>query len=1097
MAIRRVVHHFFILLISLLFFACGGDSQRFQSLRSRDTGIDFINKLSPTADLNILSYLYYYNGAGVSAGDFNGDGLPDLYFVGNQSSDRLYLNKGDLKFQEVTNKCGISNEEGWSFGVTHVDVNSDGLLDIYVCKVGNYRSIEGQNLLFVNQGNNEEGVPQFKEMAPAYGLDVVGFSTQSAFFDFDLDGDLDMFLLNHSVHPNRSYGKGRKRKDYDAWSGDRFFRNENGVFQDVSKEVGIFQGSIGYGLGLSIGDLNNDGYPDVYVGNDFFENDYLYINQNGETFFDINSTSPELLGHTSHFSMGNAFLDVNNDGWQDIISLDMLPQNLATYKTSGHEDPFSIYEYFLKNGYNPQYMQNTLHLNLGDNSFSEIGHFAGLSATEWSWSVLAEDFDLDGLQDIYITNGIIGATNDMDFISFIAQDKVQKALLDGNSESALNFTKELPEKKVTNFAFRNLGDGEFENISDIWFQAEPSFSAGAVAVDLDLDGDLEIVINNTSEEATVYENTAGGNYLKLNFRGPAKNPFGIGVKVEVYLQDKLLAKENFLSGSYLSSAMPELVFGLGNMSIDSVIAYWPGGGFQKFFSVMPNQKITVRYEEAVFGRAKNDISNEVLTKDSTMNITFAHREERTLEYDRDALTPYSKGHEGPKASVADINDDGRQDLYIGGAKRQRGMLFIQNAEGEFVAQQLDGYEEDSLAEETDNLFMDVDGDGDLDLIVGVGGNEFRGGKNLNPRLYINTNGSLSKRDGAFDEVSLHAGVIKSLDLENDGDMDLIIGSNTVAWEFGASGRNVILSNDGNGNFKDVTNAIAEGFQALGLVEDIAIIDLDNNGFDDFIAIGHWFPVAIYMNNGESFFRRETNLDYTEGWWNTIEVADFDKDGDVDIVAGNWGLNTRLTATEREPITLYRNDFDDNGRVDPVVTYYYQGQETTLASKDELVKQIPKLNKNFLSYQSFAEASIEELFGSQKLKNADRKYVYELASSYFENTGDGNFIKRQLPREVQFSSVHDIEVDDFDGDGFVDLLVVGNSYEISTQLGRLDASHGLLLLNNQSGFFKTAKPTLNVVGAARDIEKVLIGDQVFYLVTINNNKPVFLTRENVE
>ncbi|MEQ9424631.1 MAG: VCBS repeat-containing protein [Cyclobacteriaceae bacterium] len=1082
----------------LLFIISGCDDKTklFVKHDPNRSGIYFNNSLTPTVDINILTYLYYYNGGGVSAADFNNDSLIDLYFTGNQVPDKLFINEGGLKFKDISQQSGINNSDGWTTGVSHVDINNDGLLDIYVCKIGRYLSIKGHNLLFVNEGVDTNGFPVFTESTSKYGLDFVGFSTHSAFFDYDLDGDLDLFLLNHSVHPNRSYGKGSKRFEFDSLSGDRLYRNDDGYFTDVSGDSGIYQGGIGYGLGLSVGDVNSDGYPDIYIGNDFFENDYLYLNQKDGTFEEVISNDQSRLGHTSHYSMGNSITDFNNDGLPDILSLDMLPENLNTYKTSGNEYPFPTYFYYLKNGYSPQYMQNSLHLNKGSAMFSESAFYSGIAATEWSWGALAADFDLDGLKDLYITNGIKGATNDMDFIKFIAQDDIQRLLNEGMKEEDMKFLDQLPEKKVANYTFRNLGGAKFEDVSSKWFDTKPSFSNGAIYADLDNDGDLDIVVNNINENAYLFENTSnktGRNYLKVKFKGPDKNRFGIGAKVNLWWGNQSQYAENYTTSSYMSSKSPELLFGLDTSEvIDSIQVVWQDGKIQKLIEIESNQSLTLNYTDAtIAGERQPMVLNQLLrTVDRIFN--FTHSEETTLEFDREPLIPFAKSNEGPSVTVGDVNGDSLSDIFIGGAKWQAGRLHIQKSDHSFIPSQTELFEKHSKSEDVDNIFFDADNDGDMDLIVVSGGNEFRNGEPLVPRLYLNSNGVFALNDNAFENIEINASVVKTLDLENDGDFDLVIGSNAVPWQYGVTPENIILQNDGQGKFTDITADISSTLKSVGLVEAIAIADIDKNGFNDLIIAGNWMPITIFKNDGKNLVASE--IEVTNGWWNSITAADFDNDGDVDLVAGNWGLNTRLKASFEEPINLYRADFDDNGSAESVITYHYQGVETTLSSKDELVKQMPFLNKKFLTYESFAKATLSELFPNNKMRQAMKKQVNELASCYFENDGNNNFVKHKLPADVQLSSVHDIAVDDFNSDGFQDMLLVGNTYEISTQLGRLDASHGTLLLNDQKGFFRTQKQQqFDIAGPARDIEQIEISDEDYIIVTINNDQPVFLKK----
>ncbi|MCF6222926.1 MAG: FG-GAP-like repeat-containing protein [Flavobacteriaceae bacterium] len=1085
-------------LIILFYFNSCSDKNKLFELK-QDTGIKFSNTLTPTPSLNILTYLYYYNGAGVASADFNNDGLIDLYFTGNQVQDKLYINKGNFQFDDITKMAGIKNFDGWTTGITLVDINNDGLLDIYICKVGKYQNIGGKNLLYINQGSSGENSLTFKEEANAYNLDIVSFGTQASFFDYDLDGDLDMYLLNHSVFPNRTYGNGKLRHKFDSLSGDKLFNNENGKFIEVSKEAGIFQGKIGYGLGISVSDLNNDGYPDIYIGNDFFENDYLYMNQKNGTFKEIISQNETKLGHTTHYSMGNDIADINNDGLTDIISLDMLPENIETLKTSGSEFNNQIYDQYLKNDYRPQYMQNTMHLNLGNTSFSEIAFSSGIASTDWSWAPLIVDLDNDGFKDVFITNGIKGATNDMDFMNFIANDKIQERINKGMNQEDLSFTKEIPEKKLKNYFFKNNADLTFSNVTNQWFEETSSFSNGAVYADLDNDGDLDIIVNNVNNIATILENKSEtinqNNYIKIKFEGSSKNKFGIGAKVLVYLDSLTITNENFLTRGYLSAVSPELTIGIGKHElVDSLTVIWPGGTFQTLTNIKSNTATVFKFFEASYNyySISSKDKNYLINVDAP--IDFKHHEFPSNEFSREPLIPYAKGFEGPKISIVDFNSDGLDDIFIGGAKKQPGALYIQDVNGLFSLSQQDVFEKNSVNEDTDNIFFDADNDGDQDLLVVSGGNEFKSGTALAPRLYLNEFGKL-KISNNFNNIEINASVVKTFDLDADGDLDIVIGANALPQQFGKSAKNYIFENDGQGNFKDVSETKAVGFSSIGLIEDIVIVDLDDDGFPDFITVGHWMPISVFIYDGKRFkLQRNNNLEKSNGWWNSIIAEDFDKDGDIDLVVGNWGLNTRLRASNKEPLQLYRNDFDDNGTSEQIVTYYAQGKETVFSSKDELTKQLPMLNKKFLSYSDFAKAEFSELFDIEKIENAYKKQIFELASCYFENNGNGKFISKKLPFLTQASSIEILYASDFNNDGFKDILIAGNDYHISTQLGRLDAFHGILLLNDQNGFFTIKKnQSFDISGPARDIKKLKVNGKEYLIVSINNNSPIFLKK----
>lgn len=1056
----------------------------------------FANTLRNTTDLNILNYLYYYNGAGVALGDFNNDSLIDIYLTGNQTKDALFLNRGELQFDSIT--IPKNQENAFSTGVTTVDINNDGLLDIYVCQVSNHLQLKGHNRLYVNQGT-ENGVPIFKEEAQKYGLALTGFFTQASFLDYDLDGDLDVYLLKHSVHPNSNYNRGSIRYKNDSLTGDLLFENKNSHFEDVTLEANILQTKISYGLGLSTSDVNNDGYPDIYVGNDFFENDYLYINQQDGTFKEVNTTTNRLR-HTTHFSMGNDIADLTNDGLPEIVSVDMLPENLQTLKAAGTEYGFPIYQNQLKNGYQPQYMQNTLHLNRGEAQFTETAFQSSIAATEWSWSPLLADFDADGLKDIFISNGIAGATNDMDFINFISNDEIQQRLGSGMKQEDLEFIKKLPQKKTPNYFYKNNGNLEFQDVTDYWFSKIPSFSNGASYGDLDNDGDLDIVINNVNKTSQILENKTSQkdstHYLKLNFSGLSTNTFGIGTKATVYTSKGVQYFANTPTRGFMSSVAPEIVVGFNKETkIDSVTVIWPDAKFQTIKEIPLNKKTTINYANALNNfYSNNAISQSKYLENTSLLIKYSHQDATSLDFSRDPLIPYASSNLGPKITAGDLNNDGLSDLVTLGAKSHESTIHFQQKDGTFVHSPINESKTHSIHEDVHSLIFDANNDGNNDLLIVSGGNEFMRGKPLEPRLYIQEEKGLRFRESAFENISINASTVSAVDIDNDGDLDLSISANIVPREFGKTPSQYIFENDGQGNFSDVSETIGIALQNIGNVYDIKWVDIDNNGFKDVIVTGHWMPITLLLNDGKTLQPYDTNLSDTHGWWNTIEVADFDKDGDLDIIAGNWGANTRLKASKEQPIQLYRKDFDDNGRVDPLVTYFYQDQETTIATKDELVKQLPFINKKFLSYNAFAKAKLDEIFTPKQLKEADRKQVNELRSMYFENLGKGNFKHTPLPFLAQVSTIFDIQIDDFNNDSYLDVLLVGNNYEISTQLGRLDGSQGLLLLNDQQRFFEEVKQQkFNISGPARSIEKLDINGKTHYIVGLNNSTPVLLQK----
>lgn len=1090
----------FYILLFLSLVACNNAASSKKFTLRTHTNITFSNTVHNATALNILNYLYFYNGAGTAIADFNNDGLNDVYFTANQTADILYLNTGDFTFKDISEVSGIHNTTGWTTGVTTVDINHDGLLDIYVSKVSGHLNLQGNNLLYINQGETN-GTLHFKESSASYGLDFAGFSTQAAFFDYDLDGDLDLYLLNHSLHPNGNYGKGASRKKPDPLAGDRFYRNDNDLFTDVTKEAGIFSSKIGYGLGISVGDLNQDGYPDLYIGNDFFENDYLYINQKNGTFIEHN-TQKSSLGHTSHFTMGTDIADLNNDALPDIITLDMLPENLQTLKSSGTEYAYPIYQNQLRNGYEPQYMQNALQLNRGAGLFSEIAFQSGIAATEWSWSPLVADFDNDGLKDLYITNGIQGATNDMDFVNFISNERIQRRLGNGMSEEDLLLIKELPEKKSDNYFYKNTGNATFQNTTDQWTDTEPSFSNGAAYADLDNDGDLDIVTNNVNENAFILENhskdTLGdSNYLHVQLKGLDSNTFGIGAKVFIYTKNTHQFFENYTTRGYISAVPPTVFVGLGtHESIDSIRIVWPSKKHQIIRNIPSNQTLVVAESNAAgnyYLLAQTPPKSYL--KNSPSRLYFQHKDRSSIEFDRNPLVPYASTNLGKTIVAGNINSDSLSDIITLGAKGQPTAFHLQ-FDNKFTATYLPDYQKDAINEDIDAVIFDANNDGFNDIIIVSGGNEFKQGPALEPRLYLQGPDGFQKTPEAFQDIHLNASTVTAIDLDNDNDIDLCITANLVPHAFSKTPKQYLFKNNGQGVFEEVTPAFAPEFQNIGNVQDITWADIDGNGFLDAIVVGYWMPICVFLNDGKQLQLQTNNqLAMTNGWWNTVSVSDFDRDGDLDIVAGNWGHNTRLSASERHPITVYAADFDSNETIDPIVTYFDQNIETTIATKDELAKQIPSLNKKFLSYHAFAKANIKELFTAPKLKAATTKYVYTLGTTYFEN--DNNlFIGKLLPFESQISSTHDITVDDFNNDGYLDLLLVGNTYEISTQLGRLDASHGLLLLNDKKGYFTTENhQAFDVPGAARSIQKIQLKDSSFYVVGRNNNTPVFLKKED--
>jgi hypothetical protein len=1093
-----------IFFVLILFSSCrpgkkGGD-QLFSLLSPSFTNVDFKNQITENEQSNIIEYLYFNNGAGVAAGDINNDGLADLYFTSNQKPNKLYLNKGGLKFEDITIAAGVAGKGDWKTGVTMADVNGDELLDIYVCQVGKYKNFNGRNQLFINQGNLN-----FIEEAHEYGLDFQGFSTQAAFFDYDMDGDLDMYLLNHSVHTSRSYGNVSLRLDRDSLAGGRLFRNDEAdgkhIFHNVTQQAGIYSSQIGYGLGVNISDINNDGFPDIYVSNDFHENDYLYINNGNGTF---SERLTDFIAHTSRSSMGNDVGDINNDGLLDVMVLDMLPDDEKIRKQSGGEDDYELSELKLKYGYNHQFVRNTLQLNLGGGMFSEIGQLAGVSSTDWSWSPLFCDVDNDGWKDLFITNGIYRRANDLDYVKFLTGANRSFPSKDNSGFRDKDLYEKMPLYPNVNYIYKNNGDLTFSNMAGEWGFNTRSYSNGSTYADLDNDGDLDLIVNNINENAYIFRNNAekqlDNHFLSVVIKGKGLNTRGIGARATIYCNGQKQVAEQFPTRGFMSATSDVIHFGLGLATkIDSLVVRWPNMSEQMIKDVQVDNVITLEISNAVKPVRGNNLYKENLKLFSPTQIPgleFRHKEDTYVDFYREGLIPHSLSAEGPPLAVGDVNGDGLQDLFVGGAKGQASMLFIQHKNGSFSPLNIPLLINERFADDVDATFFDVDRDGDSDLYIVRGGNEMAIGNPLLTDLLLLNDGKGGFSKGELPLMSHNGSCVRPCDFDGDGDIDLFVGSRSVPGAYGWSPDQFLLENDGYGHFKDVTDNRMKGLKSIGMVTDADWMDYDQDGDLDLILAGEWMKICI-LRNDEGFFTDATaaaGMEETSGWWNCIDVADVDRDGDLDIIGGNLGLNSLLKASIKEPVEMYLNDFDNNGSLDQVICSYQNGISYPVASLDELASQIAGLKEKYPNYSDFGGKTPKDIFGKNTLDKSILKRAVLFESCLFLNNGDGTFKINKLPTVAQFSPVRDIIVRDFDMDGKTDIVLAGNNYSVRPSYGRYDASYGWCLAGDTGHLFNPIMPVesgLKIKGDARRILPIeVLGKQYLVAAVNDGNLQIF-------
>lgn len=1089
------------------------------------TGIDFENRLEFQQDFNIYTYRNFYNGGGVAVGDVNNDGLADIYFTANMLPNRLYLNRGNWKFEDVTEAAGVAGSHSWSTGVAMADVNGDGWLDIYVCNSGDVKGDGRQNELFINKGiaeGDERAIPVFEEKAAEYGLADHGLSTHAAFFDYDKDGDLDMYLLNNSFRAIGSFDfEVNERLQRDSVGGDKLFRNDGNKFTDVSEAAGIYGSVVGFGLGVTIGDVDLDGWQDIYVSNDFFERDYLYINNHDGTFREV---LPQQMASISAASMGADCADVNNDGWPDIFVTEMLPEAEDRIKTKTTFDNWNRLQLSIKSDYHRQFTRNVLQRNNGDGTFSEIGRLTGVEATDWSWGALIQDFNNDGLKDIFVANGIYQDLTDQDFLQFIAADETKKAVISRQGVDFRKLMEFIPSEPVPNYIFENTGHWNpsdtslqrpFVNRAAQWGMATPSFSNGSAYGDLDNDGDLDLVVNNLNMPPFIYRNNAETlhpqrHWLSLSLQGSGLNSHAIGAKIFAWAGGTCHYLEHNPIRGFQSSMDYRTHIGLGPAErVDSLMVVWYSGKLTRLLNVAADQFLELTESDASAGgdtflalfKSRQSNSQPLFRQLASSSLTqWTHQENLFVDFDRDRLLYHMISTEGPKIAAGDVNGDGLTDVFIGNAKDSPAALFIQTANGGWRQSNQSIWQKDAPSEDLGSTFFDADADGDLDLYVASGGHEFSAGNfALKDRLYLNDgHGNFSDSKTVQPAGKLESSsCVKAADFDSDGDMDLFVGVRVVPFYYGVPPSSYLLQNDGHGNFTDVTDQLAPSLRKVGMVTDACWLDADADNDPDLALAGEWMPVKLLINlNGKLTDHPYPHQPLTRGWWNCLESADVDNDGDMDLLAGGHGLNSRFRASPEKPISCYVNDFDKNGSVEQIICQYNGDQSYPLVLRHDLISQINQLKKKYLKYESYKGQTIEDIFSPEQLKNSIVHEAVRLQSSLLLNDGRGNFSLLNLPMEAQLSPVFAILPHDFDGDGNVDLLLGGNLLGVKPEMGQYDASFGAYFKGNGDGTFSWVPPQasgIKIWGEVRDFALIQSANKDLLIVAINNDKPVVLER----
>ncbi|GAA4268843.1 VCBS repeat-containing protein [Hyunsoonleella aestuarii] len=1071
---------FYISIVSfLILFSCGGkDEVIFRNTSPQNTGVDFTNALTETDDLNILDYLYFYNGGGVAVGDINNDGLSDIYLSGNQVKNRLFLNKGNLKFEDITEKANVFGNSTWNTGAVMGDVNGDGFLDIYVCAVVGINGFIGYNELFINNGDNT-----FTESAAKYGLDFDTFSSSAAFLDFDLDGDLDIYLLNHAIHTQESFGRSNLRYKRNYQTGDKLLRNDGNKFIDVSEEAGIYGGINGYGLGVSIADFNQDGFPDIFVGNDFHEDDYYYLNNGNGAFTE---SGRNYFGHTSRFSMGNDVADINHDGWPDLISLDMLAEDETVLKSSEGDDNIQIQKLRIQQyGYNYQFTRNMLFINQQDTPYLETALLSGISSTDWSWSALFADYNQDGEQDLFVSNGIPKRPNDLDFIKFASSDKIQVKISKTKlvDQEALDL---MPSGKVHNYIFKGTESFSFEDKSGSWITDDKTVSGATALGDLDNDGDLDLVINNLNSPVSIYENTINekANFLKIKLKYKKPNSLGIGAKIFLYSNGVMQYKELYTVRGFQASSEPVIHFGLGNQQIvDSLKIVWPNKTFQTSSNVEVNQTIEINlgntsvFNYEVLKGNDKQLFNKV---ENNLGIDFTHKEDNYVDSNRQKLIPYQVSDRGPATSVGDLDNDGLDDIFFGSSKHMQSKVYL-NSNEEFSEAEIDILKNESVKEDVVSLIADFNNDKRNDIVIGTGGADFYNKmKPLLDSYYVYKDSSFTSQ--ALPNYFENASVTITNDFDKDGDLDIFVGSNVVSNDFGSIPSSYILNND-NGEFSLAEN---KSLEKAGMITDAIWDDYNNDGYTDLIVLGEWMAPKFFKNDKGKLKEEKVYNEELNGLWQSIEAFDIDNDGDKDYLLGNWGNNTKFKASNEAPMIMYFSDFDGNGSTETIVCTEKEGKYYPLLNFDDLSTQIVSLRKKFSSYKDFAGKPIELVFDKQALEKAIELEVHELRSGYLRNDGNG-FSFVPFKEELQVSPITCFLNFDFDQDGKNEVLAAGNYFGVTPFHGRFDSFPGAIIKSKEEIVLGNKLGLQLSNYSARHLNIINNKGKKYLLVTINNDR----------